>query len=100
MTIRRRDSVSSIPKKLSPSEVRAKVVDEILNTERDYVRHLEDIVEVREKEVGIYCKLMGERLYAYSRKYCNSIHYPDGQELDFGQVICLFGRRQCLHSHK
>ena len=46
MTIRRRDTAPNIPKKLSPSEVRAKVVEEILNTERDYVQHLEDIVEV------------------------------------------------------
>ena len=27
--------------------MRAKVIEEILNTERDYVRHLEDIIEVR-----------------------------------------------------
>ena len=44
---RRRDSVQSMPRKLTPSEVRSKVVEEILNTERDYVKHLEDIVEVR-----------------------------------------------------
>jgi hypothetical protein len=47
MTIRRRDSVQSMPRKLTPTEVRSKVVEEILNTERDYVKHLEDIVEVR-----------------------------------------------------
>ena len=41
-----RDTAPNIPRKLSPSEVRAKVVEEILNTERDYVQHLEDIVEV------------------------------------------------------
>ena len=43
---RRRDSVQSMPRKLTPSEVRSKVVEEILNTERDYVKHLEDIIEV------------------------------------------------------
>ncbi len=47
MTIRRKDTAPPQPKKLSPAEVRAKVVEEILNTERDYVRHLGDIVEVR-----------------------------------------------------
>ena len=47
MTIRRKDSAPALPKKLSPPEVRAKIVEEILNTERDYVQHLEDIVEVR-----------------------------------------------------
>lgn len=36
-----------MPRKLTPSEVRSKVVEEILNTERDYVKHLEDIIEVR-----------------------------------------------------
>ena len=35
-----------MPRKLTPSEVRSKVVEEILNTERDYVKHLEDIIEV------------------------------------------------------
>ena len=35
-----------MPRKLTPAEVRAKVVEEILNTERDYVKHLEDIIEV------------------------------------------------------
>ncbi len=46
MTIRRKDTAPAHPKKLSPAEVRAKVVEEVLNTERDYVRHLGDIVEV------------------------------------------------------
>lgn len=46
MTIRRKDSAPDVPKKLSPSEVRAKIVEEILNTERVYVQNLEDIVEV------------------------------------------------------
>ena len=46
MTIRRKDSAPNLPRKLTPTEVRAKVVEEILNTERDYVRNLEDIVEV------------------------------------------------------
>ena len=46
MTIRRKDSAPNLPRKLTPTEVRAKVVEEILNTERDYVRNLENIVEV------------------------------------------------------
>ena len=46
MTIRRKDSAPSLPRKLTPTEVRAKVVEEILNTERDYVHSLEDIIEV------------------------------------------------------
>lgn len=47
MTIRRKDpSESSLSVKLSPEQVRAKIVEEIVNTERDYVRHLEDIIEV------------------------------------------------------
>ena len=47
MTIRRKDSAPCLPHKLTPTEVRAKVVEEILNTERDYVHNLEDIIEVR-----------------------------------------------------
>ena len=31
---------------LSKEEIRAKIVDEIVTTERDYVQNLEDIVEV------------------------------------------------------
>ena len=46
MTIRRKDSTPSQPRKLTSAEVRAKVIEEILNTERDYVKHLEDIIEV------------------------------------------------------
>jgi hypothetical protein len=47
MTIRRKDpSSSSIPVKLSPEQVRAKIIEEILSTEQDYVKHLEDIIEV------------------------------------------------------
>ncbi len=46
MTIRRKDSAPSLPRKLTANEVRAKVIEEILNTERDYVKHLEDIIEV------------------------------------------------------
>ena len=44
---RRKDSCPSMPQKLTPAEVRSKVVEEILNTERDYVQHLKDIIEVR-----------------------------------------------------
>ena len=46
MTIRRKDSAPSLPRKLTPTEVRSKVVEEILNTERDYVHNLENIIEV------------------------------------------------------
>ena len=46
MTIRRKDSAPNLPRKLTPTEVRAKVVEEILSTERDYVHNLENIVEV------------------------------------------------------
>ncbi len=50
MTIRRKDpSSSSIPQKLTPEQVRAKIIEEIVSTERDYVKHLEDIIEVRQK---------------------------------------------------
>lgn len=48
MTIRRKDpSSSSLPQKLAPEQVRAKIIEEIISTERDYVKHLEDIIEVR-----------------------------------------------------
>lgn len=54
MTIRKKDSSSSsLPKKLTPEEVRAKIVEEILGTERDYVKHLEDIIEVI---LIVYCQ--------------------------------------------
>ncbi len=53
MTIRRKDSGPSQPRKLTSNEVRAKVIEEILNTERDYVKHLEDIIEVC-MFVGVY----------------------------------------------
>ena len=46
MTIRRRDSIVGVPRRLSSKEVRGKIVEEILNTEKDYVNHLEDIIEV------------------------------------------------------
>ena len=51
---RRKDSCPSMPRKLTPSEVRAKVVEEILNTERDYVKHLDDIIEVRVNYATVY----------------------------------------------
>lgn len=46
MTITRRESVSDFPRKLTPAQIRARCVQEILTTERDYVQHLEDIIEV------------------------------------------------------
>ena len=46
MTIRRKDSTPSLPVKLSHPQVRAKIVEEILNTERDYVGNLQNIIEV------------------------------------------------------
>ena len=42
----RRNQQENAPRKLSPQEVRAKVVEEIFSTEREYVESLEDIVEV------------------------------------------------------
>ena len=52
MTIRRKDpSNSTLPEKLTPAQVRAKIVEEILSTERDYVKHLEDIIEVGNREI-------------------------------------------------
>ena len=42
----RRNQQENAPRKLSPQEVRAKVVEEILCTEKEYVQSLEDIVEV------------------------------------------------------
>ena len=45
MTIRKKDS-GDYPRKLTPTQVRARCVKEILTTERDYVQHLEDIVQV------------------------------------------------------
>ena len=59
LTIRRKDGSNSESKKLSPLEVRAKVVEEILNTERDYVNHLRDIVEVRGGGGGIWGRMEG-----------------------------------------
>lgn len=44
-TIRKRDS-GDLPRHLTPSEIRAKCIEEILNTEKIYVQHLQDIVEV------------------------------------------------------
>lgn len=44
---RKRDSFKSMPPNLTPNEARSKVMEEILNTERDYVKHLDDIIEVR-----------------------------------------------------
>ena len=49
---RRKDSCPSMPRKLTPAEIRSKVVEEILNTEKDYVKHLEDIIEVRKDIVS------------------------------------------------
>lgn len=58
MTIRRKDSAPSQPRKLTSNEVRAKVIEEILNTERDYVKHLEDIIEVCLFMVGVSSGVM------------------------------------------
>lgn len=38
---------------LSDNDVRSRVVQEILNTERDYVKNLEDVVEVSWRTVAI-----------------------------------------------
>ncbi|CAI8028598.1 Rho guanine nucleotide exchange factor 4 [Geodia barretti] len=57
MTIRRKDSCPSLPRKLTPTEVRSKVVEEIINTERDYVKHLEDIIEGFLKKCRLNSKL-------------------------------------------
>jgi len=53
MTIRRRDSIVAAPRKLSPKEVRGKIVEEILNTEKAYVQQLEDIIDV--SGVSVVC---------------------------------------------
>lgn len=42
---------------LSDADVRSRVVLEILNTERDYVKNLEDVVEVRDDLACWSCKL-------------------------------------------
>jgi Rho guanine nucleotide exchange factor 4 len=60
MTIRRKDSCPSLPRKLTPTEVRSKVVEEILNTERDYVKHLEDIIEGFLKKCRLNSKLFDQ----------------------------------------
>ena len=45
-TVRRASSEGILDKKLSRSEYRAKIVEEIVGTERTYVKCLKDIVEV------------------------------------------------------
>ncbi len=45
MTITKR-STSDFPRRLTSIEIRAKCIEEILTTEREYVQHLRDIVEV------------------------------------------------------
>lgn len=65
MTIRRKDSAPNLPRKLTPTEVRAKVVEEILSTERDYVRNLEDIVEVS-AYVHVWSEIQYISLYMYN----------------------------------
>lgn len=53
MTITKR-SVSDFPhKKLSSIEIRGKCIEEILTTEKEYVQHLEDIVEVSDRQACI-----------------------------------------------
>lgn len=49
-TIRKRDS-GDLPRCLTPEEIRAKCIEEILHTEIDYVQHLHDIVEVKKEYV-------------------------------------------------
>ena len=46
MTITRRATLHEHPRKLSSTEVRARCVQEILTTEKQYVQHLRDIIEV------------------------------------------------------
>ena len=41
----KRDSCE-FPRRLTPVEIRARCIEEILNTEKVYVQHLKDIVEV------------------------------------------------------
>ena len=45
-TVRRASTEGLLDKKLSRSEYRAKIVEEIVSTERTYVKYLEDVVEV------------------------------------------------------
>lgn len=74
LTIRRKDGSNSEPKKLSPLEVRAKVVEEILNTERDYVNHLRDIVEG----------------YLQRCKEHSKLFTPEKIELIFGNIETIY----------
>ena len=53
MTITKR-STSDFPRTLTSIEIRARCIQEILTTEREYVQHLQDIVEV-----GVVCTWMG-----------------------------------------
>lgn len=50
MTITRRATLHEHPRKLTSTEVRARCVQEILTTEKQYVQHLQDIIEVQSKE--------------------------------------------------
>ena len=45
-TVRRASADGILDKKLSRSEYRAKIVEEIVSTERTYVKYLEDVVVV------------------------------------------------------
>ena len=45
MTFTKRDSCE-FPRQQTPVEIRAKCIEDILNTEKVYVQHLKDIVEV------------------------------------------------------
>jgi len=45
-TVRRASTEGLLDKKLSRPEYRAKIVEEIITTERTYVKYLEDVVEV------------------------------------------------------
>jgi len=45
-TVRRASTEGLLDQKLSRSEYRAKIVEEIITTERTYIKYLEDVVEV------------------------------------------------------
>lgn len=46
-------------------QMRTNVINEIISTERDYIKHLKDICEVRDKG-GRHCKNLSEGLWSVS----------------------------------